>query len=260
MLKIFKYTFYDLVRSRWMYIYTAFYLLTTFAFLWLSPELAKVVISLTNITIVLAPLIGILFGIIYYYGSTDYIHFLLAQPIRRSSIFLGVFLGLSASLCLSVLIGLGLPMVLYGILGSTELPIFLVLLTMSLALSVIFGSLAFVVAIKFDDRVKGFAVGIFTWLFFAIVYDGLFLFLLLTFKDYPLDYLTIGLTVFNPIDLARILVLLKLDVSAMMGFTGAVLQNTLGQARGAIMIVMVLAVWIVLPTWAMLRLARRKDF
>jgi Cu-processing system permease protein len=80
------------------------------------------------------------------------------------------------------------------------------------------------------------------------------------FNDYPLEKLTLGLTSFNPIDLARILILLKLDISAMMGYTGAVLQKFLGSNMGFIFILTVLAVWILVPFFYLLRLAKRKDF
>jgi Cu-processing system permease protein len=260
MYKIFKYSFYDMIRNRWMFVYTGFFLLLTFALLVLSGDLTKVIVSLTNIILVLTPLIGMLFGIMYYYSSREFVELLLAQPLSRKSVFSGIYLGLGVSLSLSLLIGVSLPMLIFGILTSPALPTFMVLLGMAMVLSVIFSILAFLIAIRHDDKIKGFGVAIFTWLFFAIIYDGIFLLLLMLFKEYPLEKLTIGLTLFNPIDLARILIILKLDISAMMGYTGAVLQKFFGSGLGAIMILMVLALWIILPFWAMLKLASKKNF
>ena len=129
-----------------------------------------------------------------------------------------------------------------------------------MVLSLIFSLLAFLIALNLNNKIKGFGFAIFTWLFFAIIYDGIFLLLLLTFKDYPLENLTIGLTVFNPIDLARILILLKLDISTMMGYTGAVLQKFLGSSMGTIFILVSLCLWLGIPYLWMLRTAKQKDF
>jgi len=111
MLKILKYSFYEMIRSRWVFIYSGFYLIATMALLLLSNDLSKVLISLTNIIIVLTPLIGILFGTMYYYNSKEFIQLLMAQALSRWSIFIGMYLGLAIALCLSIFIGVGVPLI-----------------------------------------------------------------------------------------------------------------------------------------------------
>ena len=49
MIKILKYSFFDLTRSRWIYLYFAFYLILTLALFWLSTNLANVILSLMNL-------------------------------------------------------------------------------------------------------------------------------------------------------------------------------------------------------------------
>ena len=260
MLKILKYSFYEMVRSRWVFIYTGFYLLATMALLMLSNDFSKVLISLTNVIIVLTPLIGILFGTMYYYNSKEFIQLLMAQALSRWSIFMGMYLGMALALCLSILIGIGLPLIGYGVLGSSDVGIFVLLMTMACVLSIIFSLIAFLIAMKNDDKVKGLSISIFVWLFFAIIYDGLFLLLLLGLKDYPLDKLTISMIMLNPIDLARILILMKLDMSAMMGYTGAVLSKFLGRGLGLIVVSASLFLWTVIPLWRLNRIGAKKDF
>ena len=128
--KIFKYSFYDMIRNRWMFIYTGFFAVTTLALLILSADLIKVIISMSNIILILTPLVGILFGTMYSYDSREFIDLLLAQPLSRRSVFTGVYLGLAASLSLSVLLGVGLPLIFYGILASPALSSFLILCSM----------------------------------------------------------------------------------------------------------------------------------
>ena len=52
---------------------------------------------------------------------------------------------------------------------------------------------------------------------------------------------------FNPIDLSRITVLLRLDVSALMGYTGAVFKDFFGTTFGFIISLFVLALWVIIP-------------
>jgi Cu-processing system permease protein len=260
MKNILKYSFYEMIRSRWAYIYTAFYLLVTFALLYLSYDTSKVIISMTNITLILAPLIGILFGTTYYYNSREFIELLLAQPLSRMTIFFGMYGGLAITLCISLLIGIGVPLIMFGVLNDPNVGIFWILLLMSCILTVIFSLLAFAIAIRHDDKVKGLSLAIFFWLLFAVIYDGVVLLLLLFFKDYPLDQLTIGVILANPIDLARIMIITQLDISAMMGYTGAVISKFIGKGQGMFLIACSLVVWTVLPMLIIHRIGKSKDF
>ena len=53
MFKILKYSFYDLMRSRWSYVYFFFYLILGFVLLFLNNDLDNAVITLMNIIMVL---------------------------------------------------------------------------------------------------------------------------------------------------------------------------------------------------------------
>ena len=138
MLKILKYSFYDLMRSRWSYVYFGFYLLLGFVLLFLNNDLSKAVITLMNIIIVLTPLIGTIFGVMYYYNSKEFTELLLAQPIQRSHIIRGQYVGVSLSLTLSLVLGLGIPFVLYGLFMSAAIFDFGLLLVVGAFLNFIF--------------------------------------------------------------------------------------------------------------------------
>jgi len=260
MLKILKYTLFDLSRSRWNYIYFTFYLVFTSALLFLSGDVSKVVISLMNIILILCPLIASMFGVMYYYNSREFIELLLAQPIRRRDIFWGQYFGLALSLSISLLLGIGIPFLFYGVAVSPEIWNFFTLIGNGVLLSFIFSGLAFLIALNNDNKIMGFGLAIVMWLFFAVIYDGLFLLLLLVFRDYPLESLSLGLSLFNPIDLSRILVLLELDISALMGYTGAVFQKFFGTGWGMGIATLALATWVFLPSWGIRLVAARKDF
>lgn len=231
-----------------------------FVLLFLNQDVSKAVITLLNIILVLTPLIGTLFGVMYYYNSREFIELLLAQPIKRTNIFLGQYLGISFSLSISFVLGLGIPFLSYGLFASAEIFNFFSLLFIGAALTFIFTALAYILALFFEDRIKGFGLAILTWLFFAVIYDGIFLISMLVFDDYPLDKFALAATIFNPIDLSRIIIILKLDISALLGYTGAVFQDFFGTEMGLIISVITLLLWIILPMLIIRFISKRKDF
>lgn len=260
MFKILKYSFFDLMRSRWSYVYFGFYLLLGIVLLFLNNDLSKAVITLMNVIIVLVPLIGTIFGVMYYYNSKEFTELLLAQPLKRSSIFLGQYLGVSISLSMSLVLGLGLPFIFYGIFKSNVIWDFSLLLITGTFLTFIFTALAFNIALSNENKIKGFGYAILLWLFLAVIYDGLFLMSLIVFEDYPLDKLSLFGTMMNPIDLSRTLILLKLDISALLGYTGAVFKKFFGTNFGLIISFIMLSIWVVLPVLRIVFKSKKKDF
>ncbi len=213
-----------------------------------------------NVIIVLVPLIGTIFGVMYYYDSKEFTELLLAQPLKRSSIFLGQYLGVACSLTLSLVLGLGIPFLLYGLFKSDVIFDFSLLLVTGAFLTLIFTAIAFNIAISNENKIKGFGYAVLAWLFLAVVYDGLFLMSLIIFEEYPLDSFSLAATMLNPIDLSRTLILLKLDISALLGYTGAVFKQFFGTNQGLIIAILVLILWTVLPVWRLVYKSKKKDF
>ena len=50
-----------------------------------------------------------------------------------------------------------------------------------------------------------------------------------------------------------------MDVSALMGFTGAIFKNFFGTQPGLIISFLILVTWVVIPTWLSLRRFNHKD-
>ena len=97
------------------------------------------------------------------------------------------------------------------------------------------------------------------WLFFTLLFDGIVLFFLFQFMDYPLDNAMIAFSVLNPVDLARVMVLLQIDISVLMGATSAVFHNVFGNSAGMLVAFSVMTLWAFVPLWASLRRFVRKD-
>jgi Cu-processing system permease protein len=97
------------------------------------------------------------------------------------------------------------------------------------------------------------------WFYFSIIFDGLVLLFLYQFADYPLEKAMIVLSALNPIDLARILILLQLDISALMGYTGALYQQFFGSGTGVVFSLLMQLVWIAVPLLLALKIFKKKD-
>jgi Cu-processing system permease protein len=126
-------------------------------------------------------------------------------------------------------------------------------------LSIVFSSLAFLASVLSRDKARGIGTALLLWFYFAVIYDALVLLVLFSFSDYPLEKLTLALSSLNPIDLARIFIMLNMDVSALMGYTGATYKNFFGSAAGMVYTSGIMLLWIVVPCWLAIRSFRRKD-
>ena len=85
------------------------------------------------------------------------------------------------------------------------------------------------------------------------------LLILFSFSDYPMEKFTLLLSALNPIDLARISIMLKMDVSALMGYTGALYKDFFGSGKGVMFTLSIMALWAVLPLWWALISFKKKD-
>jgi len=252
--KIIKYVITDILRNKIVVIYTVFLLAASFSVFSLEDNSSKGLLSLLNIILIVVPLVSIIFSTIYMYNSVEFIELLVSQPLKRRSIWLSLFAGLACSLSIAFFIGAGIPVLIYqaNMIGFT-------MILTGVILSVIFAAIAFLATVKMRDKAKGIGAAIMLWLYFSLLFDGLVLFLLFQFADYPMEKPMIGLSALNPIDLSRILILLQLDVSAMMGYTGAVFKDFFGTSTGLMFSFFVLLSWIVIPVWYSTRKFNSKD-
>ncbi len=258
--KVLKYDVRDLVRSRWLIGYTLFFAAVTDALLRFGGSAEKALLSLVSIALFVVPLVSLVFGTVYLYNAREFTELLLAQPVNRRQLFGGLYLGLALSLSAAFVVGVGGPLLLEGgVDAAMRGPAAMLLLT-GVALTCSFTAVAFVVAIRTDDRLKGLGIAIATWLAAAIVYDGLVLIAVMMFGDYPIERPLLAVMFANPLDLARVLLLLQFDASALLGYTGAVFKDFFTGLGGTLVAAAALAGWIAAPIALGLRAFQRKDF
>ncbi len=244
----------DILKSKIVLVYILILAILSWSSFALEDNSAKGILTVLNVILFTVPLVAILFATIYLYNSSEFIELLLSQPIQRKKIWLSLFIGLSLSMIFAFFIGAGIPLLIY----SPDIVGIMMLIIGSL-ISVIFVALAFLCSILTRDKAKGIGIAIMTWLYFALLFDGMVLFLLFQFSDYPIENAMVGVTAFSPIDLARIQILLHLDVSAMMGYTGAIFKDFFGTSVGLIASFLLLCLWVIVPFTISMRKFRTKD-
>lgn len=254
MINLFKYVFIDIVKNKIILFYTLALLLISMSVFNISETSEKAIISLLNIELIVLPLICGVFSTIYFYNSSEFIELLVAQPLRRKIIFKSICGGLISALSIAFLIGTGIPLFLY----SYDKTSFLFLLS-GVVLTACFTAFALLAAVHTKDKAKGIGVTILMWFYFTLIYDGLVLFLLFQFSDYPIENYLIGISCLNPIDLVRILILLKIDIAAIMGYTGALFKDFFGSNGGTTFSGLILTLWVAIPAYIALRKFNNKD-
>ncbi len=252
--RIGKFIVLDILKNKIILVYTLILAVLSWGVFSLEDNSTKGLLTLLNVVLLTVPLVSVIFSTIYIYNSSEFIELLLSQPIRRSKIWLSLFFGLSISLLLAFLIGAGIPILVYAPLDIGGM-----MLLVGIFITVVFVAIAFLSSIATRDKAKGIGIAILLWMFFALLFDGLILFMSFQFADYPIEKIMVVVTAFNPIDLARILILLHLDVSAMMGYTGAIFKDFFGNQVGIIAAFTILLLWVAVPFIISLRKFRRKD-
>lgn len=252
--KIIKYILSDILRNRIILGYMLVLFVTSLSIFGLEDNVNKGLLSLLNIILIVLPLFSIIFSTIYMYNSSEFIELILSQPIQRKTIWKGFLFGLSIALSIAFLLSVALPVFLFVHSISAFMIIFVGLL-----LTNIFVAIALLASVKIRDKAKGIGVAILLWMYFSLLFDAFVLFLLFQFGDYPIEKPMIIVSSLNPIDLGRVLVLLQLDVSAMMGYTGAIFKDYYGTSVGISISMLVLFAWYIIPLLFSTRFFQKKD-
>ena len=254
MKKIAGFVITDILKNKIILMYTLVLAVFAWSVFSLEDNTAKGVLSLLNVILLTVPLVSIIFSNIYMYNSSEFIELLVSQPIRRKTIWLSLFTGLVVSMNMAFIIGVGIPVFIF-VPDMTGL--FIVITGM--LITTIFISIAMLCSILSRDKARGIGIAIMTWLFLTLIYDGLVLFMMFQFSDYPIEKPMVIVSALNPIDLARIMVLLQVDVTALMGYTGAIFKHIFGTSFGLIISFGLMILWIVIPFLISWQKFRNKD-
>lgn len=250
----------DVLRSRWVLAYAGVLAGAAWLLLHLGGSGPSALVSLLNIVLLLVPLVALVLGTASLHAAREFTELLLAQPIPRRALFTGLYLGHAVPLAGATVLAIALPFALARAVDAATAPALALLLVVATLLVAAFTALAFVVAVRVHDRARGLGVAILLWLGLGLVYDGIVLAVATALRDWPMERPMLGFMLANPIDLARTLLLLRLDVAALMGYTGAVFRMAFGTTAGMVVAIAALCAWVAVPWWLGARAFDRRDF
>ncbi len=259
MLTVLRFNLHELARNRWLGAYALFFGAIGWALFYFGAAPDQAAASVLDLVVFLVPLVSLTVGVLCFYSARDYADLLLTQPISRRTVFAGQYLAAALSLAVPFAVGLGVPFLWYGS-HERAMETLLLLLLAGLMLTLICVALAFLISVGTENRLGALGGALVVWLFFVVIYDGLLLVLIMAFPNYQLGRPLAGLVLLNPFDLARIVILLRLDIAALMGYTGAIFQQFFGATRGLVIALTALSLWTVLPILLGAIAYARRDF
>ncbi|HSM13221.1 MAG TPA: ABC transporter permease subunit [Thermoanaerobaculia bacterium] len=254
----------DALRSRWLLAYAV-----ALALLGLAAALAgtrsagglglqafgRTTATLTNLCLLLAPLVALAMGALAIAGERDRgtLDHLLAQPIARHDLLLGKYLGLLAALSAATAAGFapaGLAIALAS--GPGALPRLLPFVALASLLIAAMLAVGVLISVKSSGAVQALGLAIVTWFLLVLLYDLLLIGALLG-SGLGAGALA-ALLVSNPVDAARVLVVLSLEPDLyLLGPAGALMVETLSIRGTALVLCGALLLWTVVPLAAAVR-------
>ena len=243
------------MRTKWLPFYALFFLAFTAALLRFGGDPSKVTASLLNIILLVVPLVSILYSSVHWYNAEPFTGILITQPIRRSSVYISTWLAISSGLTLSFVVSTGLSLWFFNAIHFNSL----FLLAIGGLLGFVFVGIGMLIAVIVADRMKGLGLIFLVWLYFSLLHDVVVFLFISSFGEYPIEIPSIGLMLINPIDLARCALLLSIDLSAMMGYTGRILQEVLSKPIGLAIAVLTLLMWTIVPAVCGAKYFEHKD-
>lgn len=252
----------DLASNRWVLAYAVGLAVVTEALFWFGGTSPQVVVSMLNLTLLVVPLVALVFGTVHVYASREFVELLLAQPVPRAALFRGLYLGLALPLACAFLAGVLGPFAVHAI-GSGDrvnAGALVALLGAGVGLSLVFAALAVTIAFATDDRLRGVGAAIGIWLVTTVLYDAAVLAAVAAFGRWPIEGPMLAMLASNPVDVARVLVLVHGDAPALMGYTGALFLRTFGAVNGTVIAGATLSVWCAVPLLIAARRFRTRDF
>jgi Cu-processing system permease protein len=249
--------FRDAISSRWFLLYALAFAALAVAVSFLSlagtgsfgfAGFGKTAAGLLNLIMLVVPLMALTAGAGSIAGERERgtLLYLVAQPVSRSEILLGKFLGLALALCCALLFGFGLSALALAIrTGAVGFGAFVTLVGMACALACAMLSVGMLVSVL--SRRVGIATGVsmFVWLVLVFVSDLGLMAGALLFKLRAHEVFAIAIA--NPLQAFKMSVVTAMNGSLdVLGPVGVYSTQNFGAALPWIL-AGVLAAWTVLP-------------
>ncbi|MBW6414058.1 hypothetical protein A7K93_01860 [Candidatus Methylacidiphilum fumarolicum] len=249
--------FRDALLRPWIWGSAVIFAAGSIGLLWATGDSRKALAAVTGLFPYLVSLLGTLGAAIEMAAEKGFFELVLPQPISRMIVFQAKFLAFSLAFGSALLIGL-LPL-LFAAFEAVGALVLSLLVGAILALACISIGSGFLFCLFSRERVAAVGAVLVLWLYLAFLHDLVILWACKMGGGPAPDLLVISLILINPIEVARLAVVLQLDIAALLGITGAILSRFFS-GSGLIFCGMALALWIVLLNVLGSWIFSRKDF
>jgi len=259
------------VRSRWLQIFAVVFavlaLLVASSGYILSggyglQDFSRTAESLVQLVLLLVPLTALTFGALALTAERGGAEMLYSQPVSRTRILVGRFLGLWLALSAAQLLGFGAAgLVVNREAGSEGVGAFLVVAGMSIGLTTVFLSIAALLAQgRSGRRARVLATALVVWFVAVVLYDVAVLGIASLLRSGTASRLLITAALLNPVDAARTAALMWIEGTAAFGAASlALLRFTGGPAAAFLLLACSGVIWSVAPLVLAARRLSRAD-
>ena len=205
--------------------------------------------TLMNLCLLLSPLVAVVMGAALIAGEQERgtLEHLLAQPLTRTELLLGKYLGLLAALTAATAAGfLPAGVAITAAVGPAMLGHYRLFPTIAALAGAAMAAVGVLISVSSRSAVHAQGLAMVTWFAFVLLYD-LVLMGSLAVSGMPAEWLAAAL-VGNPVDAARVLGILALEPDLyLLGPAGSILTTRLPAAGTASVLIGSLTLWAVVP-------------
>jgi len=245
------------LKNRWFVLYTVSFSVLAMLILMAASgaEIAgfsgygRTAASLINLVLLFVPLIALVTGAISISNERENgtLQYLLSQPVTKSEVFIGKFIGVLIPVLFSISLGFGLAgigVALKG--GGGNIWAYLFTAFMSGLLAAALLSVGFVVSVYSGKASKAIGIAVFLWLVFIILGD-LGIMGTAAVMDLGIEQVFV-LAVLNPAEVFKIASVLVLSPRfEILGPVGVYAVRTFGREGIIFLLISVMAAWTVVP-------------
>jgi len=257
-------------RNRWVVSFSALFagltLLVAYSGMVTSgyagfQDFTRTAASIINLGGFLIPLFALLLGVFSFLTDREYLEIMVTQPISRSRVLFGKYLGLVVTVVGASALGFGLPGVIVALtIGAEGAGRYLAVVIYCCLLAVVFTGISVLISLLARRRQVALGIAFGVWIFFELLYGLLMLSTTLYLSPGVLKPTLLFGLLGNPIDIARVLSLLQVGGPHLFGPAGATLIKLAGSTGLATLFgVAGLLLWIVVPLLVSLRIFKKQN-
>jgi len=222
---------------------------------------ARTTTALVPVVLILVPLAALILGISGQAAEPGSEPFLFGQPVGRTTVVIGRWIGESVALGGAIVVGLGTgaSVIVLGS-GTGGLMGFAAFALCAVVLAMTFLSIAAAIAAAMDTRVAALGMGTFVWCFFVLLYDGAALSVAGWMTGSLGGRILLGSVFGNPADLIRVVTLSVAGTPNVLGAAGEAWTRYLGGTTAAsVAAIAALTAWMTGPLVVAVCLIRGRD-